>query len=176
LATRAAFRFGLHRELTSKPRLTPVRLVFVCSGNICRSAYARVSAEREIPHVPVSSYGIAADTTMPAWEPITAEAKRRGLDLSAHRSARLTASTLREGDLVLVFEARHAEHVRKLSSGLRSLEIRLLGYFSSPVHLHVEDPYGLPYFVPRCLDIIDRSVSGLREAISALSEMHVDSK
>lgn len=92
------------------------RLLFVCSGNTCRSplamVFARRIAERAGTAVEVVSAGISAVDGAPASGHAQFVARDAGADLSAHRSRRLDEALLRSSDLVLAMTARHREAIR----------------------------------------------------------------
>jgi len=97
------------------------RVLFVCTGNICRSPMARalfediVSSDTEL-----ADAGMEADSagTDPAFDKATAEAieamRGYGLDLSAHRSKPVSESLIEWADLILVMEPWQRMHVTSL--------------------------------------------------------------
>ncbi|MDP2359534.1 MAG: hypothetical protein Q8O14_02100 [bacterium] len=92
----------------------PRRILFVCSGNICRSpaaeAIARLWLDRHaLGQVATASCGSLRITGEPAAA-LTVEAlARRGVDLRGHRSRPLSHFLLREADLVVGMEPAHRE-------------------------------------------------------------------
>jgi protein-tyrosine-phosphatase len=102
-------------------------VLFVCSGNTCRSplaeALTRQAASRRNVKLSVSSAGTSATEGSPASPPSVRAAARRGADLSAHRSRRLDAGALDDADLVFVMTPEHlrvlrVEHGRELNAAL----------------------------------------------------------
>ena len=87
------------------------RLVFVCHGNICRSAYADVLARNA--GIAVASFGLSTATGKMAHPPVIEEARKRGVDLSQHRSTAKEDFDLREGDYLLAMETRHLRKLAK---------------------------------------------------------------
>ncbi|MCI1661625.1 MAG: hypothetical protein LKI27_01810 [Actinomyces sp.] len=95
------------------PRTAP-RVLFVCTGNICRSAFAAASLRHLLgPHSPVevSSAGIMALAGHPMDGLMAAEAKRLGIEDTSHTARQLTGRHLKEAALVLVFGPEHAEWI-----------------------------------------------------------------
>jgi len=88
----------------------PVRVLVLCTGNICRSPMAEEMlrarlAARDVPAV-VSSAGTATEGE-PAADEVLELLRARGLDGSAHRSRLLDADLLADADLVLAMARRH---------------------------------------------------------------------
>ncbi|MBX6351207.1 MAG: threonylcarbamoyl-AMP synthase [Clostridia bacterium] len=91
----------------------PGRVLFVCSGNTCRSPLAasllrHLAAEAGRP-VEVRSAGLAAAEGQPAPGEAVAALGDWGVDLSAHRSRRLQAADLAWADVVVCMEGWQAE-------------------------------------------------------------------
>jgi sulfate adenylyltransferase len=88
-----------------------VKVLFVCTANICRSPSAEALARATGPEdLEVSSAGTHAKE----GEPISPEmvaALPAGLDTSGFRSRRLTAAMLDEADLVVTMEVAHRTFV-----------------------------------------------------------------
>lgn len=160
---RAALGF-VRLPLVPRARLDGVeRLVFVCHGNICRSAFAERLAEAL--GWASASFGLSTSAGRPAHPPLAAIAHARGIDLSGHRSTPVEGFAPRAGDLYLVMEVRQLKRLRR-DPRFAAAPIDLLGRFGGMPHLH--DPYGLSdAFTAASLADIDRSVRGLIAAIEA---------
>lgn len=88
------------------------RVLFVCTGNTCRSPMAEVIGraivgERQLPGVTVSSAGVAADSISGASEGSLLIAMEHGLDLSRHRSRQITPAAIEAADLILTMSPSH---------------------------------------------------------------------
>jgi protein-tyrosine-phosphatase len=96
-----------------------MHLLFVCTGNTCRSPLAeaiarRVLTERGLVDVHVGSAGTNA------WEGATASdgsllvAMEHGLDLSGHRARTVDGPLVSSADLIFTMGASHLERVEAL--------------------------------------------------------------
>ena len=134
------------------------RLVFVCKGNICRSALAqRVAEDAGFPAV---SYGYETTPGKPADHLMQLVSGELGHDLSSHRTARLSEYRPEAGDLVLFFEpGHHAEFTRLGFSGQQAA---LLGSWAVPRCPYIHDPFGgsVPYY-QKAAGLIRQSVLNL---------------
>ena len=126
---------------------TTYNLLFVCTGNTCRSPMAEAVARREIArrgwrNVAVGSAGVAANPGSPAAEAAIIAAAEYGLDLSQHR-ARLAEEQLVDwADLILTMGESHRRVVDQLGGGTKSA---LLGDFAAGFDgggVPVSDPFG----------------------------------
>lgn len=87
-------------------------LLFVCTGNTCRSPLAevvarRVARDRGLEGLEVRSAGVAASPGAPASGGSVRAAERHGLDLLRHRSTQLTPDLVGWADLVLTMSPGH---------------------------------------------------------------------
>lgn len=134
------------------------RLVFVCLGNINRSAFAEQVARALGANT--CSIGLSTTTGVPAFHTAVAMASQFGLDLTHHRATDLTDYSFRSTDLLLAMEIRHAR--RLAATGIPKESIALLGHWSSPHRIHLHDPHTLSddYF-RTCFTLINSAVHGL---------------
>jgi|CXWL01.1.fsa_nt_gi protein-tyrosine-phosphatase len=97
-----------------------MRILFVCTGNTCRSPLAevllrhRLAAHPTLASTVVTSAGTSAWRGAPASEGSYLVALERGLDLSAHRATPLTAELVRQADLILTMGQNHETAVLAL--------------------------------------------------------------
>ncbi|MEX0948094.1 MAG: hypothetical protein WEE69_14785 [Acidimicrobiia bacterium] len=90
---------------------TPFEILLICTGNICRSVMAQSMLEARAAafsvEVRLVSAGLTAEGVAPPRHAV-ALMRKRGLDITGHRSRRLTATMIDEADLVLGAARMHA--------------------------------------------------------------------
>jgi protein-tyrosine-phosphatase len=88
------------------------RILYVCTANICRSAYAEVRTRAlGIDGIDAASAGTHGWVDHPMEDHMATEAVRRGVDPSAFRSRRLTRAIIDDADVVLTATAAHRTFV-----------------------------------------------------------------
>jgi protein-tyrosine-phosphatase len=156
--------------------LKPRSILFVCHGNICRSPFAaavftRESAAGTAGRISVASAGFMGPKRASPTKALAA-GRRRGVDMSAHRSALITEGSLRSADLVVVMSVDQARAVRA-RRGARSPRLLVLGDLDpSPITRRtIADPWGGSDFAfDASYDRIDRCVRELVRIIQRPDE------
>ena len=97
-------------------------VLFVCTGNSCRSPMARGIAAARLPgcrqgEVAFSSAGTAAYDGMRAAENAVLVLKEIGIDISRHRARLLTGEMVESSALVVAMTRRHKEEILRISPG-----------------------------------------------------------
>lgn len=129
------------------PGAATYNLLFVCTGNTCRSPMAEALARREVEergwsHVSVASAGVAAAPGLPASQPAIHAIAAAGLDLTDHRSRRLDSALLDWADVVLAMSRSHLAVVQDMGAGHKAA---LLGDFAAGAEgagHPISDPFG----------------------------------
>ncbi|MCI1207192.1 MAG: hypothetical protein LKF98_02815 [Microbacteriaceae bacterium] len=115
------------------------QVLFVCTGNICRSALAaatlRALAEERAPFLRIGSAGTAAVAGAPMHFPEAAALQRIGGDPTLHRAQQLTGPLIDTSDLVLALTERHLETVTEERPDALSRSFTLLEYVAVLEHL-----------------------------------------
>jgi protein-tyrosine phosphatase len=149
----------------------PIRVLFVCLGNICRSPLAEgvfralVEAEGLAERVAVDSAGTSSYHSGEAPDPRTvASARKRGIELS-HAARQVTGADMDRFQYIVVMDRRNLGKVRQLAASVRpGKEIHLLRRFDAQAdgNMEVPDPYfGGPTGFEDVHDMVERSCRAL---------------
>jgi len=138
------------------------RLVFICKGNICRSAFAEIVA-RKMGMESISG-GVHTILNAPPDDMAILTATSMGYDLSTHYSTPIVYLDLKKTDLLIAMEPWQAELVK--NNLARRYETTLLGMWSSPLRPHIYDPFGASsIYFGHCFKYIEKSVHEVIERI-----------
>jgi protein-tyrosine phosphatase len=150
------------------------RILFVCTGNICRSptaegVFRRLVADAGLDGlIAVDSAGTHGYHVGEAPDPRTqAAAQRRGYDLSRLRARKLARDDFHRFDLLLAMDREHEEILAQLAPPSAGDKVKLLMTFArGAAHEEVPDPYyGGPEGFDLVLDLVEDATAGLLERL-----------
>ncbi len=148
---------GRYRVLQSPDWSRVQRLVFVCHGNICRSAMGDAVARKL--GVPSVSCGLHACPGRPADPRAIEFAARHGMDLSSHKSIRADQFEFLSSDLVVAMEPIHVEGLQGLYG---DAQLTLLGLWLPMPLVYLHDPYNSsPDYFERCMEMVEAATARL---------------
>ena len=149
----------------------PIRVLMVCTGNICRSPTAEGVLRHKLAEagmadrVEVESAGtVDYHAGSPPDHRAQQSALRRGYDLSRQRARQLRPSDFERYDLLLAMDSDHLDQMVDMCPGPLVGKIRLLMDYSPtrPRGTSVPDPYyGAPAGFERVLDMVEEACDGL---------------
>jgi len=149
-------------------------VLFVCSGNICRSptaeaVFRRMAVDAGIAHmITVDSAGTHAyHVGEPPDARTQAAARARGYDLAPLRARKIEPADFAMFDLILAMDRGHHEILARLAPPGAGHKIALmLAYARRAETLEVPDPYfGGPDGFELVLDLIEDAAAGLLESL-----------
>lgn len=130
-------RIGLFRHYT-RLEASPKRLVFVCHGNICRSALAEW-VFRSHSDIETASLGLHTHTGKGAHPRLLKMAyDTTNIDLTAHKTTSIEDYVPMAGDIFVCMEANHIKEIKRLGYNGPFL---LLGFCGKKKTCRINDPY-----------------------------------
>lgn len=152
------FRLGGYRDFTRLSALNGQRLVFICSGNICRSPLAEVYA-RSLGR-DAASCGLNCGDGFPADARAMEFAASHGLSLENHKTVNVKDFVFRSDDLIVVMEPTQIIEFREKVG--RDYAVALAGtYCNNPVP-YIHDPFNCnDEFFIHCEKNVMESVRGM---------------
>ncbi|WP_298435839.1 hypothetical protein [Geobacter sp.] len=146
-------------------------VIFVCKGNICRSAFAEYYLRRQIPEgaLKIESCGLDVDQGIFSPAEAVCIAREFNVDLKLHRSKSFACCDVNNADLILPMEYRQYLRLRAIFPGEKG-KIRLLRDFAPwPERLccNINDPFGSgENEFRRCFRRLQRALDGLKSHLA----------
>jgi protein-tyrosine phosphatase len=149
-------------------------VLFVCTGNICRSPTAEGIFRKHVEDaglahvITADSAGTHGYHVGEAPDPRTvAAAKERGYDLSRLRARRVAKDDFHRFDLLVAMDADHRTILARLAPPSAGHKLRMMMEFGRRSrHREVPDPYyGGPDGFELVLDMLEDASEGLLEAL-----------
>lgn len=152
----------------------PLRVTFVCMGNICRSPTAHgvfrqrvrdagLEAQVLVDSAGTHGYHVGAPPDARSQQ----HARRRGVDLSDLRARQLSGQDFEDADLLLVMDADNLAEARRRCPPQHRHKLQLLTeHCRTLTGTEVPDPYyGGEGGFERVLDLIEDACAGLLDQV-----------
>lgn len=125
----------------------PRGILFVCSGNICRSPYGAAFCHQLIASRHADTRIVSAGTLQIFGRCAAPEmadvAMHRGIDLRAHRSQGVSKTLVDAAELIFCMEKKHYQFIAQMSLQAKS-KMEMLGMYLSDPRPEIDDPMGRP--------------------------------
>ena len=150
-------------------------ILFVCTGNICRSPFAhaffaKLINEKRLRGITVESAGLLALPGNSATHMAQRVAEDFGVDLSGHKAKSVSKELVARSSLILVMEKSHEDTLLTDFPEAQG-KTRLIRHFArfGSKQRGIADPYGLKYDAYRfCFLDIEDAVLGLIDFLSVV--------
>jgi protein-tyrosine-phosphatase len=161
----------LTKILTESPKPS---ILFICSGNICRSPYGECYIKSINMHnLDIKSAGLHTTNGLKANIEAIAVAEKNNIDMSLHKTTALTEELLKNYDIILFMEPAHiAKAILKfpvLSNFSKYILLGQLAEGTLRTNL-ISDPYGLGQ------DVFNKTFTTIESACKNLIEIITNNK
>lgn len=137
-------------------------LVFVCSGNICRSSLAEYVAKSL--GVSSESYGLHCRGGDKADPRAIDYASRKGLNMTEHRTRNIKEYNAKASHLIIAMEPAHLKELDTMN--FEASQVTTLPIWTIQ-NIYLHDPFcASPEFFKRCEDIVFSGVENLASKLS----------
>lgn len=164
-------RVGAVKQDMLEAVLRQKTVLFICTGNTCRSPLAKFYLEKRLKDagrddVTVLSRGIMAMEGMGASPEVRKLLLDEGIDATSHISQRIGPEAIKRSDIILVMEKMHEEEIKRMMPQAAH-KVFLLKEFAK-IHddtLNILDPIGKP------LEVYQDVFAVIKEAAERIVEV-----
>lgn len=141
-----------------------MKVLFVCTGNTCRSAIAEAIFKDlvDLKRFQVSSAGLSALSGDSPTNNAVIVCDKHGIDLMQHKTTSISDSGIENMDLVLTATQRHRDKIKLLYPNVKVFTIK--EYAGGYDNLDIADP------IIGDLDIYENSFMEIKEALEKIAD------
>lgn len=137
----------ISREVVDKISKTK-GVLFVCTGNSCRSVMAKYLLEKQLSalnkdNIFVSSCGVSAIEGALVTSFTQSLLQEEGINARTHQAVKLNRDLLKQADLILAMESLHLDEIRRIYPEFAE-RAYLLSEFTEKIRVDIKDPIGKP--------------------------------
>ena len=141
------------------------RLVFVCRGNICRSAYAEYWAKAQ--GLSATSVGVETSRGHHANAMALKVAEHRNVQMGDHRTTPIEDFEAKDSDLFVAMEPWHVTAIKRQQHWTATRQITLLGLWIGAHGAVLSDPYEQDELTfGACFSLIAAGILGMKGRIA----------
>ena len=164
LKYRLLYLAGFYREYQHINYNTVSRLVFVCSGNICRSPFGEYLAKAK--GLNATSYGLHCRGGDKADPRAIHEASIRGVDMYNHITRNISEYERQEGDLFLVMEHQHLLELNV--KGVKYDQVMIVPLWTEKPTPYLHDPFNSnDTFFGKCEAVVEQCINKIHATMNA---------
>ena len=125
-----------------------MKVMFICTGNICRSAMAQAMFEKKLKenNIEAQSFScglFAYNGDIPTIEAVTVLDTIYDVDLTTHRATNIDNSKIKEMDIILCATTSHKNNVLNKYPELKGKVFTMKEFAKYPINdLDINDPWG----------------------------------
>jgi protein-tyrosine phosphatase len=152
------FSLGFYRSYQNIDFNAVNRLVFICSGNICRSAFGEYMGKAK--GLNAVSYGLHCRGGDKADPRAIHEASIRDVDMQNHITRNIFEYKGQEGDLLLVMEPRHLVELN--THEVKYGQVTIAPLWSENITPYLSDPFTAnTRFFSHCESVVEQCVNNV---------------